>query len=63
MPETSQKGVFLKFESPTTKTQKRPNTEPQGVPEALDRFFGKAIQFSIISMRRQWLKLITKVCF
>ena len=35
MVETIQKGVFLMFESPTTKTQKRPNTEPQGVPEAV----------------------------
>ena len=33
------------------KTQKRPNTEPQGTPEADDRFFGKVIQFSTISMK------------
>ena len=51
------------FESPTTKTQKRPNVEPQGVPEALDRFFGKIIQFSITWMRRQWLKPIREGCF
>ena len=34
-------------------TEKRPNTEPQGVPEALDRFFGKLIQFSTISIKKQ----------
>ena len=63
MAETYQKGVFLTFEGHMTKTQKRPNTEPQGVPEALDRFFGKVIQFSTISKRRQWLKPTKKVCF
>ena len=36
MAETFQKGLFLMFEGHTTKTEKRPNTEPQGVPEALD---------------------------
>ena len=32
--ETFQKGMLSVFEGPNTKTQKRPNTEPQGVPEA-----------------------------
>ena len=36
MAETYQRGVFLTFEGHMTKTEKRPNTEPQGVPEALD---------------------------
>ena len=52
---------FLTFEDPNTKTQKRPNTEPQGVPEALDRFVGKVIRFSIISIGRQWLKPIREM--
>ena len=63
MAETFQKGLFLMFEGHMTKTEKRPNTEPQGVPEALDRFFGKIIQFSITWMRRQWLKPIREGCF
>ena len=61
--ETFQKAMFLVFESPKTKTQKLPNTEPQGVPEALERFGGKIIQFSITWMHRQWLKLIREECF
>ena len=36
MAETYQRGVFLAVEAHMTKTEKRPNTEPQGVPEALD---------------------------
>ena len=36
MAETYQRGVFLTFEGLMTKTEKRPNTEPQGVPEALE---------------------------
>ena len=36
MAETYQRGAFLTFEGFMTKTEKRPNTEPQGVPEALD---------------------------
>ena len=51
MAETEQEGVFLTFEGHMTKTEKRPNTEPQGVPEALDRFFGKLIQFSMIFLQ------------
>ena len=47
MAETYQRGVFLTFEGLMTKTEKRPNTEPQGIPEALGRFSGKLIQFSI----------------
>ncbi len=46
--ETYQRGMLYTFEGHMTKTEKRPNTEPQGVPEALDRFFGKIIRFSII---------------
>ena len=33
MAETYQEGVFSTFEGHMTKTEKRPNTEPQGVPE------------------------------
>ena len=36
MAETYQRGVFLTFEGFMTKTEKGSNTEPQGVPEALD---------------------------
>ena len=36
MAETYQRGVFLTFEGLMTKTEKRPSTEPQGVPEAVD---------------------------
>ena len=34
-------------------THKRPNTEPQGVPEALDGFVGKVVEFFIIWKLRQ----------
>ena len=44
MAETYQEGLLLSFEGHMTKTCKRVNTEPQGIPEALDRFFGKLIQ-------------------
>ena len=44
MAETYQ-GVFLPFEGHITKTRKHTTTEPQGIPEALDRFIGKLIQF------------------
>ena len=57
LAETYQRGIFFTFEGHMIKTEKRSNTEPQGVPEALDRFFGKLIQFSTISKHRQWLKL------
>ncbi len=33
------------------KVQKRPNTDPQGAPEADDRLSGKLIGFSTISMK------------
>ena len=36
MAETYQGGVFSTFEGQTTIEEKRVNTEPQGVPEALD---------------------------
>ena len=36
MAETYQEGILLTFEGHMTKTEKRPNTEPQGIPEALD---------------------------
>ena len=36
MAEAYQRGVFLTLAGLMTKTEKRPNTEPQGVPEALD---------------------------
>ena len=45
MAETYREGVFLMLEGHMTETEKRPNTEPQGVPEALDRFFGKLLKF------------------
>ena len=61
--ETFQKKLSLVFESPTTKTQKSLNTEPQGIPEALDRFFKKIIQFSTTSTHRLWLKPIREGCF
>ena len=63
MAETYQEGVSLPFEGHVTKTQKWPNTEPQGVPETLDRFFGKLILFFTIPQRRQWLKLTKKGYF
>ena len=43
--------MFLTFKAYITKTQKRPNAEPQGVPETDDRLPGKLIQFSTISMK------------
>ena len=36
LAETYQGGVFLTFEGHLTKTETRPHTEPQDVPEALD---------------------------
>ena len=36
MAQTYQRGVFLTFEGYMAETEKRTNTEPQGVPEALD---------------------------
>ena len=33
---------FVQLVKPVSETEKRPNTEPQGVPEALDRFFGES---------------------
>ena len=63
MTETEQEDVFLTFVGHMAKTEKRLNTEPQGVPEALDRFFGKLIQFSISAKRRQRLKLNKKMRF
>ena len=44
MAETYQEGVPLTFDAHMTKAEKLPDTEAQGVPEALDRFFGKLIQ-------------------
>ena len=35
---------FVQLVKPVSEAEKRPNTEPQGVPEALDRFLGKLIQ-------------------
>ena len=48
--ETYQRSMFLTFKGQTTKTQKWPSTNPQGMPEALPRFFGKLILFSTNSV-------------
>ena len=41
MAETDQEDVFLTFEGHMIETEKQPNTEPQGIPEALElRTFG-----------------------
>ena len=53
MAETYQKAVIFRFKGYMIKTQKRSNTEPHGVPEALDRFVGKVIEFSTIWKWRQ----------
>ena len=44
-------------------TQKQSNTEPQGVPEALDGFVGKVVQFSTIWKCPQCLEPTKKVWF
>ena len=43
--------MFFTFKGFVRKPQKRPNTEPQGVPEADDGLSGKLIQFSTISVK------------
>ena len=53
MSETYQKAVFFMFKGYMIETQKRSNTEPHGVPEALDRFVGKVVEFSTIWKRPQ----------
>ena len=59
--EARQKTMLFRFKGYMTKTQKRSNTEPHGVPEALDRFVGKVVQFSTIWKHRQCLELTKKV--
>ena len=58
-----QKGMFFTFKGYMIKPQKRPNTEPQGVPEAPDGFVGKVVEFSTTWKRRQCLELTKKVWF
>ena len=53
MSETHQKAMFFRFKGYKIETQKRSNTEPHGVPEALDRFVGKVVEFSTIWKRPQ----------
>ena len=45
------------------KPQKRRNTEPQGVPEALNGFVGKVVEFSTTWKRRESLEPTKKACF
>ena len=45
MTETDKVDVFLTFVGHMTKTEKRPNTEPQGIPEALDGMVRQQIEF------------------
>ena len=52
MAEAYQRGVFLMFEGRMTKTEKRPKTEPQGVPEALDRSLLHRIEFQKIDFTK-----------
>ena len=63
MSGTYQEGMFLPFKGYMIKTQKRSNTEPHGVPEALDRFVGKVIEFSTIWKRRECLEPTKRACF
>ena len=63
MAETYQKAMFFSFKGYMIKTQKWPNTEPQGVPEALDGFVGKVVEFSTTWKCRECLGLTRKVCF
>ena len=63
MSEAFQKAMFFKFKDYMIETQKRSNTEPHGVPEALDRFVGKVVQFSTIWKCPQCLEPTKKVCF
>ena len=60
MGETYQEVVFLTFGGQMTKAQKRPNTEPQGVPEVLNRLFGKLLKFPRRWRGREELKLTKK---
>ena len=63
MSGTYQKGGFFTFEGYMIQTQKRSNTEPHGVPEALDRFVGKVIEFSTTWKCQECLELTKRVCF
>ena len=56
------KGYVFTFKGYMVKTQKRPNTEPHGVPEALDRFVGKVIEFSTTWEHPECLEPTKKVC-
>ena len=61
--EACQKALFLRFKGYMVKTQKRSNTEPHGVPGALDRFVGKVVEFSTTWKRRESLEPTKKTCF
>ena len=51
--ETYQTTMFFRFKGLMIETQKGSNAEPQGVPEALDGFVGKVVEFSTIWKCRQ----------
>ena len=63
MSGTYQEGVFFKFKGFMIKPQKRPDTEPHGIPEALDGFVGKVIEFSTTWKHPECLGPTKKVCF
>ena len=63
MVETYEKAVCFRFKGYMIETQKRSNTEPHGVPEALDGFVGKVFEFSTIWKRPQCLEPTKTACF
>ena len=58
---SGQNGDFAEKVGP--KIQKRPNTEPQGVPEALTRFVGKLLKFPTPWRGREELEFTQKGYF
>ena len=61
--ETYQKAMFFMFKGYMIKTQNRSNTEPHGVPEALDGFVGKVVEFSTTWRHRECLGPTKKASF
>ncbi len=59
----AKKLCVFRFKGYKIKTQKRFNTEPHGVPEALDGFVGKVVEFSTIWNCRECLELTRTICF